>query len=51
MPPSGVDVMIKIYCDFRQFLANEIGASLKNPRYDPNFAKKWQFCVQKTAIL
>jgi hypothetical protein len=32
--------MIKIYCHFRQFLANEIGASLKNLRYDPIFCKK-----------
>jgi hypothetical protein len=34
----GVDVMITIFCDFRQFFRKKIGVFLKNQCYDQNFA-------------
>jgi hypothetical protein len=33
----GVDVMITIFCDFRQFSAKQIGVFLKIQCYDQNF--------------
>jgi hypothetical protein len=35
----GVDVMITIFCDFRQFSAKKIGVFLKNQCYDQFFSK------------
>jgi hypothetical protein len=35
---AGVDVMVTIFCDFRQFLGKKIGVFLKNQCYDQNFA-------------
>jgi hypothetical protein len=35
----GVNVMITIFCDFRQYLAEKIGVFLKNQSCNPNFAK------------
>jgi hypothetical protein len=35
----GVDVMITIFCDFRQFSPKKIGVFLKNQCYDQSFAK------------
>jgi hypothetical protein len=36
---AGVDVMITIFCDFRQSSAKKIGVFLKNQSYDQIFAK------------
>jgi hypothetical protein len=35
----GADVMITIFCDFRQFSAKQIAVFLKNQCYDQIFAK------------
>jgi hypothetical protein len=37
MLPPGVDVMITIFCDFRQFLAKKLAFFIKNQCYDQNF--------------
>jgi hypothetical protein len=36
---SGVNVMIKIFCDFRQFSAKKLVFFTKNQCHDPNFSK------------
>jgi hypothetical protein len=46
----GVDVMIAIFCDFRQFSAKKIGVFLKNQCYDQNFAGFTFVLSQKTPI-
>jgi hypothetical protein len=48
--PSGVDVMITIFCDFRQFSAKKIGVFLKNQCYDQLFFKIWLCFETKTPI-
>jgi hypothetical protein len=36
---QGVDVMITIFCDFRQFLCVKIGVLVRNQYYDPHYAE------------
>jgi hypothetical protein len=35
---TGVDIMITIFCDFRQFSAKKLALFLKNQCYDQTFA-------------
>jgi hypothetical protein len=45
--PPVVDVMITIFCKFRQFSAKKIGVSIKNQCYDKFFAKTSSSLSQK----
>jgi hypothetical protein len=45
------NVVITIFCDFRQFSAEKWRFFLKNQRYDPNFAKTSRHFAQKNAKL